>query len=116
VPAFLAVRLDGLIPFDPAGPDRRHGRANADPDRRSHDGDRGADEKDGVEHGVSDQGSAGTVMPGGALAGARVVEAPHLFLKEQILVQRMNGRHGPKRGFRAVIALGIDWFHGRPPQ
>jgi hypothetical protein len=55
-------------------------------------------------------------MPGGALAGTRVVEAPHLFLKEQILVKRMNGRHGPKRSFRAVFALGIDWFHGRPPQ
>jgi hypothetical protein len=31
-------------------------------------------------------------MPGGTLAGTRVVEAPHLFLLKQILVQRMKGR------------------------
>jgi hypothetical protein len=55
-------------------------------------------------------------MPGGALAGARVVEAPHLFLMVQILVQRMRGRRGWERGFRAVIAQRIDWFQGRPPQ
>jgi hypothetical protein len=48
------------------------------------------------------------MMPGGALAGARVVEAPHLLLDQEILVQRMNGRGGRKWHFRAVFTLGMD--------
>ncbi len=53
----------------------------------------------------------------GRRAGGRACcEAPHLFLMVQILVQRMRGRRGWERGFRAVIAQRIDWFQGRPPQ
>jgi len=47
-------------------------------------------------------------MPGGALARARIVEAPHLLLEQEILVQRMNGRHGRKGHVRAIFALGMD--------
>lgn len=47
-------------------------------------------------------------MPGGALAGARVVESPHLLLKPEIVVQRMKGRRRRKGRFRAVITLGMD--------
>jgi len=55
-------------------------------------------------------------MPGGALAGARVVEAPHLLLQQQILMHGMTCRCERKWCFQAVFALGIDWFHGRLPQ
>lgn len=56
------------------------------------------------------------MMPGGTLARARVVKAPHLLLKDEILMHRKDRRRDRERCVHAIFTLGIDWFHCRPPQ
>jgi hypothetical protein len=56
----------------------------------------------------SHQRSAGALMPGGTLARARVVQAPHLLLADLILGRRLESRRRGNRGFGAVITQGMD--------
>lgn len=65
---------------------------------------------------ASHRGAGSARMPDGALAGAGIVQAPHLFLEDFVRLHGADEVRRRERCVETVLDRRIDCFHGRPLQ